>query len=275
MLLWKNIHPCWRSETVYISPAAARVLSKLGLQLEVTIEDEEEEDSFPGPDDSREEVNIGHEDSSPGPDNSSEGVNIGQKKASLLETVITDQQNKLRKHKKKSKKDNRKLIDVECLVCGYKVIQRIRTTAKTKIKNHIMSDHSGLKKRLALEKCFPPHSQSKGFPCRAQECNKDMYKVALYPSSKLRESHVLSKHARLLETKFVLKMTELALDNAAKESEDKQEECEGDFVDSSKLLTSEKNDWKPYTYESIDELLKSDDEVGVQDVMIIEETIID
>ena len=104
-----------------------------------------------------------------------------------------------------------------------------------------------------------------------------MYKVALYPSSKLRESHVLSKHARLLETKFVLKMTELALENAVKESEDKQEECEGDFVDSSQLLTSEKNDWKPYTDESIDELLKSDDELGVEDVdvMIIEEIIID
>ena len=61
--------------------------------------------------------------------------------------------------------------EVNCPIslCVFKITLSKHTrmdAAERTMQQHIMLKHAERRKSLAMDKCFPPHSRSKGFPCR-------------------------------------------------------------------------------------------------------------
>ena len=76
---------------------------------------------------------------------------------------------------------------------------------KNNLIQHLLKSHNPLLHRVAVERCFPPHSRSKGFLCR--ECHKSFRGKG----PEIREAHVRSIHKHLFDMESVNKVVSEAL----------------------------------------------------------------
>ena len=88
--------------------------------------------------------------------------------------------------------------------CQYQS-QGSRNSRKNNLIEHLLKSHNLLQHRIAVEKCFPPHSKPKGFVCR--ECQE----IFQGKNPDVREAHVRSKHKYLFDMKSVNKAADGAL----------------------------------------------------------------
>ena len=106
--------------------------------------------------------------------------------------------------------------DVDCPIsyCSFKITLRTHTrmdTAERSMQQHIMLKHSERKKSFAMDKAFPPHSRSKGYPCRL--CYKGQLDVHLFKKLAQREAHTVRIHSSYFDMDFVRRLTDSAFTN--------------------------------------------------------------
>ena len=178
------------------------------------------------------------------------------------------------------KEEKRALVYCQLPSCGFKT----RRTgswrkAKREVRRHVMNKHIDRRKTLAMDKCFPPHSKSKGFPCPVcYEGNRDLIKIK-FKNHDQRNNHVMSRHSNYLDLKVVQRLTDMAFDKPSINKEDNprhanidellmssvdERDCSLDEDDDDSVIILDGEDSDSDRHTSIDELLKSsDDEIDV------------
>ena len=169
--------------------------------------------------------------------------------------------------------------DVNCPIsyCAFKTTFRTHTrmnASERSMQQHIMLKHSERKKSFAMDKAFPPHSRSKGYPCRL--CYKGQLDVHLFKKLAQREAHTVRIHSSYFDMDFVRRLTDSAftnqyasVDELFSEDEMDQDPSQGStesisqsLDDSVVILDVDEEDNDRYT--SVDHLLMSSEDEMAQ-----------
>ena len=107
--------------------------------------------------------------------------------------------------------------------CQYRtrMVEAKRIQAKRRFKLHLKLKHSERRLALALNTAFPPHSKSKGFPCRLISCKSDTVFMKLAD----REKHVALRHQNFFNKTIIQNETDLACISARNRNTADQMNC--------------------------------------------------